>query len=130
MSENATIAERIRFYRTKRGMTCDTLAERVGQSRHGIMYYENNEVEPSLDNLKSIAGALDIKPDMLFDDYYRFLDYPYSDKIKQIRAERHLPQREFGEMLGVDRRTVERWEHGRHIPPREILDKLKALKFI
>jgi transcriptional regulator with XRE-family HTH domain len=130
LDENASIGERIRFYRLKRNMTCDTLAELVGLSRYAIMYYENGQTEPSLEDLKKIASALGIEADKLFDDYYRFLDYPYSERIKQIRVEHHLRQRGLGELLGVIRRTVERWEHGKHIVDRATWEQLKTLNLI
>ena len=107
LDENATIAERIRFFRTKRNMHGETLAERIGLSRYAIMYYENNQSEPTLGDLKNIAAALGVEADMLYDGYYRFLDYPYSEGIKKIRSEHSLLQRELGEMLGVGRRAIE-----------------------
>ena len=125
--ENATVAEKIRFYRTKRNMHGHTLAELVGLSRYAIMYYENNQTEPSLDDLKKIATALSIEVDKLYDDYYRFLDYPYSEKIKEIRKERGLYQHQLAKMLGSDRRTVERWERGRGVIKRATWEKFKEL---
>ncbi len=74
LDENATVAERIRFYRTKRHINGDTLAELVGISLHALIYYENSQSEPTLEDLKKIAKVLDIEADKLFDDYYRFLD--------------------------------------------------------
>ena len=108
-------------------MKGDTLAELVGLSRYSIMGYENGQTEPLLDDLKNIATVLEIEADKLFDDYYRFLDYPYSKKIKQIRTEHGLLQRELGAMLGINRRAVERWEHGKNKVTREMWGKLKTL---
>ena len=130
LNENATVAERIRFYRTKRNMNGDTLADLAGMSRYAIMYYENSQTEPLLEDLKAIANALNIEADMLYDDYYRFLDYPYTAKIKQVREEHGLLQRELGVMLGVTRRAVERWEHGRNRVTRNVWDKLKTLNLL
>ena len=125
-----TVAERIRFYRVKRGMTGDMLGRLVGLSRHAIMYYENRQREPLLDDLKKIAVVFEIEVDKLYDDYCRFLDYPYSARIKEIRAEHNLLQRELGAMLGVTRRAVERWERGQNKVTREIWVKLKVLALI
>jgi len=115
ISECASVSEKIRFYRTKRDIHGYMLAEMVGLSRHAIMDYENNQTEPLLEDLKKIALALVVEVDMLYDDYYRFLDYPCSEKIKEIRKERGLYQHQLAKMLGADRRTIERWEHGRGV---------------
>jgi len=130
LCKGITVGEKIRFYRTKRNIHGYTLAEAVGLSRFAIMYYENNQSEPLLEDLKKIAVALEIESDKLFDDYYRFLDYPYSEKIKEIRKERNLLQRELGETLGVGRRAVERWEHGKNVIARETWELLRELNYL
>ena len=94
------------------------------------MRYENNQVEPTLNDLKLIANALDIEADKLYDDYYRFLDYPYTTRIKQLRTDKKLLQRELGAMLGVTRRAVERWEHGRNVIGRDSWEQLIALNLL
>ena len=127
LSKNATVAEKIRFYRTKRDMHGHMLAKLVGLSRYAIIYYENNQTEPLLEDLKKIATALGIEADMLYDDYYRFLDYPYSEKIKEIRKEHGLYQRQLAEILGADRRTIERWERSRTHVSRKTWNRLKDL---
>jgi len=130
LNENAAVAEKIQFYRTKRYMTGNTLAELVGLSRYAIMDYENGVTEPSLEDLNKMAVALNIEADKLYDDYYRFLDYPFSVKIKEIRKEHNLLQRELGAMLGLNRRTIERWESGRNKVTREMWEKFKVLGFL
>jgi len=127
LEENASVAERIRFYRTKRNLSSDMLAELIGMSRFAVMDYENELTEPLLTILKKIAVALDIDPDKLYDDYYRFLDYPYTERIRLLRKEHNLTQKELGAMLGVTRHTVERWEHGVNYVTRDVWNKLLDL---
>jgi transcriptional regulator with XRE-family HTH domain len=115
------------MYRMKRDMSGNTLAELVGLSRHAIMDYENGVTAPSLEDVKAIAAVLDIEADKLYDEYYRFLDYPYAERVKEIRTEHNLLQRELGEMLGVGRRTVERWENSKTVVTRERWEQLKLL---
>ena len=128
--EDATVAERIRIFRLRKNLSCKTLAKRIGMSRYAIMYYENNQSEPLLEDLKKIAIALNVESDRLYDEYYRFLDYPYTDRIKQIRAENNLLQRELGAMLGLTRRAIERWEHGKNTVSRETWEQLILLKLL
>jgi len=130
LSKNATVGERIRFYRMKRNLYSHTLAELVGTSRYAIMYYENEKTEPPLDDLKKIAAVLDIEADKLFDDYYRFLDYPYSARIRQLRKEMKLSQGDFGAMLGVGKVAVQRWEQGKTVITRQSWEKLQHLKLL
>ena len=127
ISESASVSEKIRFFRTKRDIHGHALAEMIGLSRYAIMYYENNQTEPLLEDLKKIANALGIEADILYDDYYRFLDYPCGEKIKDIRKEHGLYQHQLAKMLGVDRRTIERWEHGRGVIKRATWEKFKSL---
>ena len=71
---DANVAQRVRHYRKQQKVKAETLAEFVGLSRYTIMRYESGETEPPLEDMKKIATALEIEPDMLYDDYYRFLD--------------------------------------------------------
>jgi len=125
LGKNANVGERIRFHRTKRHMLVNTLAEEIGLSRYAIMSYENNQTEPLLEDLKKIAAVLGVESNSLYDDYYCFLDYPYSAKIKEMRKSHSLLQRELGIMLGVTRRAVERWEHGKNTVSRNTWKQLK-----
>ena len=108
-------------------MSINTLAELVGLSRCAVLDYESGRTEPTLESLKEIAVALNIEADKLYDCYYAFLDYPFTTKTKEIRAKHRFLQRELGEMLGVGRRSVERWEGGKNTPSRDRWEQLKAL---
>ena len=112
LPDTATVGQRIRYWREKRCMTQKHLCELTGLNRYSIIHYENDTVDIELDDLKKIASALKIKADKLFDDYYRFLDYPYPVKVREIRQQLKLSQREFGAMLGVQKRAVGCWERG------------------
>jgi len=49
------------------------------------------------------------------------------NRIKEIRTALHLNQKEFGELLGVNQRTVSNWETNRNEPSIEILSKITSL---
>ena len=73
LSENATVGERIRYYRRKAGLHTHELAELVGISRYAVMDYENGTSEPLLELLNAIAVVCGIEADKLHDGYYAFL---------------------------------------------------------
>jgi len=94
------------------------------------MRYESGETEPSLSDLKQMASVFEVEPDELFDDYYRFLAYPCTQKIKAARRERRLTQAAYGEIVGVVAGTVKRWESGRNTITREVWEVLKAQELL
>jgi transcriptional regulator with XRE-family HTH domain len=117
---SATVGERIRYYRNKKGLRIVDLAARAGISRDALMGYEADETDPPLECVIKIADILNIMPDKLFDAYYAFLAYPYSLKIYEKRKGLALTQKSFGTLLGVGRRTVEKWESGKHLVTRKV----------
>jgi transcriptional regulator with XRE-family HTH domain len=126
LAENATVAERIRYYRMKRHMTDEKLAELAGISRHAIMDYETGLSEPSLMGLNNISSILNVEADKLYDDYYRFLNHPFNSLIKKIRTDNNLRQSELGRMLNVGIRTIRRWEEGINTISRATWEMIKA----
>lgn len=111
-------------------MIGDFLSEKIGTSRYAFMDYENDKTEPGLEVLKFIADVLGIDPVELYYDYYRFLDYPYSSLVKEVRCKMGLTQKQFGAYFGVGRRSVERWESGRNKVTREVFVQMKKLKML
>lgn len=47
--------------------------------------------------------------------------------IKDLRTAKGIPQREFGEALGVDRTTVAKWETGKAAPRADMLPRIAKL---
>lgn len=128
MSESAPIGDKIRFYRRKKKMLIRELAKAVGISRYAMMDYERSITEPSLDIILKISKILDVDKEKLFDNYFKFLDYPYSEKIKEIRKEKQLTQLELALLLNVsDRHTVARWESGKCNVTRNVYTKIEGL---
>lgn len=92
-----------------------------------MLDYENNKTDPGLELLQRIADALKVPVTKLYDDYYTFLSYPYSKKLKELRAEHGLTQGELGKMLGIVAKSVARWEQGRAVVTRKQWEKLHQL---
>ena len=128
--ENATVGERIRYYRRKAGLYSHDLAELAGISRHAIMDYESGASEPPLELLNKIAVVCRVEADKLYDGYYAFLAYPYSAKIKEIRKANSLLQHDLGALLGVGKSAVACWEQGRTLIKRKTWEQLIELELL
>ena len=127
LSRDASIGERIRYYRRKAGLYTHELAELATISRHAVMDYENGTSEPLLELLNKIAEICSVEADKLYDEYYAFLAYPYSAKLKEIRKTNKLLQRDLAALLGVGTSAVADWEQGRTVIKRKTWEQLVEL---
>lgn len=61
MTQNLTIGERIRYYRTRRGMSQEVLAGLVGRTEDWLSKVENNRIDlDRLSVIRRLADALDV----------------------------------------------------------------------
>lgn len=81
-----------------------------------------------MDILNKIAAALEIVPSIIYDDYLDFVSSDYGSKIKTIRKNLKLTQKEFGNLLGVHEKTIRMWEKQLSYPTRENFEKLLKTK--
>lgn len=63
-----TFGEKLREARKNTGLSQEELAERIGVSRAAVAKWETGKGLPDIDNLKAIAGLLDVSIDYLLDD--------------------------------------------------------------
>lgn len=54
------IGKRIKYYRLKKGLTCEELANKIGITKTLISLYENGERDPNSESCQKIADALGI----------------------------------------------------------------------
>lgn len=80
--------EKLRKAREHRGLTLKVVAERAGVSESLVSQIEHNRVSPAIDTLLSLADALDINLEFLFEEYRR------ERKIKIIHADERRTIRE------------------------------------
>ena len=64
-NRESTIGEKIRYIRTKKGISQDELGGRIFKSRVEINYYENSTRFPDIQTLVDIANALEVSMDYL-----------------------------------------------------------------
>lgn len=76
------IGQRIRYYRKKRGMTQEQLAEKVGVSFQTISSWENDEYLPQLDKVETIANALSVTiADLCAENTFEAPEWQLKDQI-------------------------------------------------
>lgn len=74
MSTNKTpfrFGEKIRTVRERKGYTLKVVAQAAGVSESLVSQIERNKVSPAIDTLLSLANALDIDLEYLFEEYKR-----------------------------------------------------------
>jgi len=127
LSENPTVGEKIRFYHFKQNLTQEKLANMLRIDKSTILRYEANDFTLSLEMLNKIAQILNIPPNFLYDDYYSFLAYPASKKIKEYREKCNLTQKALAGRLGVHFKTIQYWENNKHIIDRQYYEIIKKI---
>jgi transcriptional regulator with XRE-family HTH domain len=130
LADDAPVSERIRYYRIKRGMDGDVLAGLIGVSRATVTHYEKGNNHPTVEGLKRIAEALGIEINLLFDEYYDFLAYPYTERLRQVREDNNLTPGELAALLDVSSVTINAWQRGQYVMNRKAWEKLKVLGFL
>lgn len=69
MSVRHTFIQNLKYYRKKAGLTQERLAEAIGMSTSYIGDMEARERFPSAETIDKLAGALNIRPSVLFDEF-------------------------------------------------------------
>ena len=128
--EEATVGEKIAFYRFKAGLTQKELAEMLGVNRATFLRYENDMLKLDIDLLYDISEILSIPPNFLYDEYVMFLVYPYSNKIKNILKNKGLTEKELAAMLNISTKTVSRWVNNVTPPSKIMYERLKNLHLL
>ena len=63
-----TLGERIRWYRSRRGLSQEALAEQVGVSRQAVSKWETDAAAPELEKLVALARAFGVTTDQLLSE--------------------------------------------------------------
>ncbi|MBR1442574.1 MAG: helix-turn-helix transcriptional regulator, partial [Firmicutes bacterium] len=124
--EEATVGEKIAFYRFKADLTQEELANLLNISVDSVKRYENNKRCLPLEVANTMAIILNITPNFLYDEYNLFISYPYSKKMRELRINKGYTRKEFANLLGLNIRTIERWENGTKLIQREYFNLIKS----
>ena len=126
IAPDASPREQLRYYREYRGLLRRELGDMTGISETTILNYELGYMPIAYDKAKRLAKALEIDEKLLFDDYCRFLDYPFQLRCKELRLELGLTQVEIADKAGIARGTYGTWECAAVRPGREPFQKFAA----
>lgn len=96
-------------------------------NRITIIKYEKNIIRPSIEILQELAAVFKISYTLLYDDYYLFLDSDFGHQIKLVRKNLKLTQLEFGKLLKLHKKTIERWENYVQAPSINCFKKIREL---
>lgn len=119
-----TPAALLRYYRRQNGLTTRQLAESVGIVPTTVLMYERGQFPIPYQTAVAMAKVLEIDRNLLFDEFAQFLDYPYSDKLREVRKAHRLNQATFAEKAGVSLSIYSKWEGGSRQPSRKMYEQL------
>lgn len=116
--------DNLRYYRQRKSLTTRQLAEQIDVVPATILMYERNKHPIPFDVANSLADALDVNADLLYDDFAVFLVTPYSEALKDIRMSIGMSQRAFAEHIGVIPSYYYKLESGHRRPSRKVYQRM------
>ena len=76
--------DNLRYYRQRKSLTTRQLAEQIDVVPATILMYEQNKRPIPFNVANGLADALDVKADLLYDDFAVFFAAPYIEASKNI----------------------------------------------
>ena len=114
----------LRYYRVHKGLTTRQLAESAGIVPATVLKYESNQFPIPYQNAVAFADILEIDRNLLFDDFARFMDFPYSDRLREVRKAYRLNQTDFAEKANICNSIYAKWETAIRQPSRKMYEQL------
>ena len=119
-----TPAAVLKYYRQRKGLTTRQLAECVGIVPSTVLMYERGHFPIPYQTAIAMAEVLEIDRNLLFDEFAQFMDYPYSDRLREVRKAHRLNQATFAEKAGISLSIYSKWEGGSRQPSRKMYEQL------
>jgi transcriptional regulator with XRE-family HTH domain len=144
------LGQKLRQWRTSRGLTLEQVAQLAGIGRVTLNRWETGVQQPRLGELEALLTALKIEANQRR-QAVALVQAPRAqaqtraqcvqmgeqlgigampsggDLLRAIRLRRGLSTEELAGKIGVTARTLQRWESGQIVPSREALDALCTL---
>lgn len=106
-----TIADKLRYYRYKKGLPQQEVADFAGIDRSTYNTYESTQRDSfPLDKFALVAELLEVDITDLLDEYNMFIYSGQGRQIKALRNAKGLTQHEYAELLGIPLGTLKNWE--------------------
>ena len=122
--KNQTPAAMLKYYRKRKGLTTRQLAESVEIVPAMLLMYECEQFPIPYQTAVAMAEVLEIDKNLLFDDFAQFMEYPYNDKLREVRKTYGLNQATFAEKAGISLSIYSKWEGGSRQPSRKMYQQL------
>ena len=123
----ATPGEIIRYHRVLKGLSTRELAEKVGIVPATLILYENDKHPVKHKTAVAIAVVLEIDHIALLDEYGLFVDYPFNEKLQEMRKSLSLNQSEMAEKIGVSQTCYSSWERAARTPRKSEYKRIMPL---
>lgn len=130
------IGEYIKFYRNKKGLTQQQLADKINSdfyeldkkvSRESIAKYELGYANPNIEIISALACELDMSYEHILiskKSYNSMSDEIIGAKIKELRKMNNMTQKQLAECLSKSERMIQKYESG------DVQPSIKVLKEI
>lgn len=121
-------ADKIRYYRYKKGVLIADLASYASLDRKTMSHYECPERKNySISSLKCIAEYLEVPVTALLDDYTRFIYQGQGRQLKEYRKSHSIRQIDLARQLHVSKTSIQKWESEKKRISKDTFDKLYQL---
>lgn len=114
-AEIATVADKLRYYRHKKALRQQDVADKAGIHRATYCAYEQEDrkIPYPLDKLSKVAELFNIEITALLDQYNLFLYNGQGQQVRALRQSLGLTKEEFGKLYGFHAHTVNQWQNDR-----------------
>ena len=127
--------EKLKVLRKKKGLTQQEVADLVHVDRVRYTNWESGKREPNFENLSMLACIFDVSIDFLLSENLevskeRYLKFKkekkkvFSERLKELRLQRGLTQKELAEQIGIKRNSYSDLENGKCEANYEKLEKI------
>ena len=137
------IGERIRKFRTEKGLTQNELGARCNMADSAIRRYESDRGNPTIETLERIATALGVplsdlccpsRIEMAQDELFAHLQHtpntPSGERIKILFETADFDPMVVCYNLDIDQSILISWIERQELPPRPIIDKILNIFYL
>ena len=127
--------EKLKKLRKEKGFTQQEVADFFGITQGAYTQWEKGKRETTFENLSMLACMFNVSIDYLLSEYLeiskeRLLKFEkekkkmFPKRLKELRLQHGLTQKELAEQIGIKRNTYSDWENGESKPNYEGLEKI------